>query len=143
MERRTFSKLNCGRVVNTPLTYNMLKILSVQYALLISLKMTTSEQQGTLATTRSPLVPLSRRCTIPGLITGGGPDRVVTVPTKASSSISSESSTDGDSSAFFGVEPLEYLIAGSSQWCRRAFTNVPSEWPGAGCTTCKFKRIHN
>ncbi len=89
----------------------------------------------TFATTRRPLVPLSNRCTMPGRITGAGPDHIATMlPGVSSSSLSSSSSSDLWGGSWRAA--LAYRMAGSPQWWSSAFTSVPSEWPGPGCTTC-------
>lgn len=88
----------------------------------------------TLATTRSPLVPLSNLCTIPGRTESIHILELISSPEfwsagKLSNSASKLSSDSGNMSL------LGIAAVGSPQWWRIAFTSVPLALPGAGWTT--------
>ena len=83
---------------------------------------------ASLATTITPLVPLSNLCTIPGRIID---------PRASESDDTSSSSSFSSSSSSSAIErlPVGTTSSGNSQCPNPAFTNVPLACPALGCVT--------
>ena len=83
---------------------------------------------ASLATTITPLVPLSNLCTIPGRIID---------PRASESDDTSSSSSFSSSSSSSAIErlPVGTTSSGKSQCPNTAFTNVPLACPALGCVT--------